>query len=768
MDGAAVIEFLNTNDEFLDKYVTDHVSTATLDRWMMKKLRNERGSDANVSVCRWKHCVHTDRGKMLEEITASIMDHPTQEQVLFELGRCISAAVGVDAFRMFKVQLNDIEKVEYLIKSEMDTEVVVKQLEDSYCSLVLDMALNTEAVRFNDGTLGVKKLGLGNIKHAMFQPIPHFNDETVAVLLMCRNDHMFYEEDARICSSYLVWGGIALHYAKLYHDMQLQRQLGDFLLTVVKSIFQDMVSMETLVTKVMSFAQKLVDAERASLFLVDTKAQELYATLFDVGNNAPEASNSSSDSVNSLKRGIRFPLGTGIAGHVAKTGEIMNIRDAYEDSRFNRTVDLLTGFKTKTILCMPIYIRNNIIGVVQMVNKKVGNFTKQDEKAFEMFAVYCGLALHHAKLYHKISRSEQKYKVALEVLSYHNRCADEEVRLALCDVLKPRCLDLNEFRFSPFIMDDQMKATHAIHMFIDLFELTNFDTHELLKFVLTVRKNYRRVPYHNWTHGFSVANSIYNILIRINVFTRNERLALFIGCLCHDLDHRGKSNKFMSDIESPLAAIYSTSTMEHHHFNQTVTILQQDGHNIFRQLSHSDYKQVLGLLKHCILATDLALFFPNKAKLESLVRDDQFQWDNQEHRNVLLAVSMTAADLSASAKPWDVQVETVKVIFQEFYQQGDEERAAGREPQPMMDRERPEQQANSQVGFLNSICIPCYSLLYDLMPETKPLLDMCKENLERWRDIEREVTQIMEQSKKQKRELVLPENLYLRIEKEEE
>lgn len=62
-------------------------------------------------------------------------------------------------------------------------------------------------------------------------------------------------------------------------------------------------------------------------------------------------------------------------------------------------------------------------------------------------------------------------------------------------------------------------------------------------------------------------------------------LALFIGALCHDLDHRGKNNKFMLDTESPLAAIYSTSTMEHHHFNQTVTILQQVSifqHNKFR------------------------------------------------------------------------------------------------------------------------------------------------------------------------------------------
>ena len=66
---------------------------------------------------------------------------------------------------------------------------------------------------------------------------------------------------------------------------------------------------------------------------------------------------------------------------------------------------------------------------------------------------------------------------------------------------------------------------------------------------------------------------------------------MFIGALCHDLDHRGFNNKFMIDIGSPLAAIYSTSTMEHHHFNMTIIILQHEPNNIFRKLSSEEYKQ---------------------------------------------------------------------------------------------------------------------------------------------------------------------------------
>lgn len=100
---------------------------------------------------------------------------------------------------------------------------------------------------------------------------------------------------------------------------------------------------------------------------------------------------------------------------------------------------------------------------------------------------------------------------------------------------------------------------------------------------------------------------------------------------------------------------------------------------------------------------------------------------------------MTASDLCASAKPWDIQVETVKVIFEEFYQQGDAERAVGRKPIPMMDRNQPDQQAASQVGFLMGICSPCYTLLNNLIPETKPLLNMCQSNLHRWQEIDKKI-----------------------------
>ena len=85
-----------------------------------------------------------------------------------------------------------------------------------------------------------------------------------------------------------------------------------------------------------------------------------------------------------IKYTLRFPIGKGIAGFVADTAQTLNVKRAYEDERFNPAIDEQTGYKTKSILCMPIHIRGTVIGVIQMINKKSveGMFTRV-KKEFE-------------------------------------------------------------------------------------------------------------------------------------------------------------------------------------------------------------------------------------------------------------------------------------------------------------------------------------------------------------------------------------------------
>lgn len=100
----------------------------------------------------------------------------------------------------------------------------------------------------------------------------------------------------------------------------------------------------------------------------------------------------------------------GIAGRAASSGEVINIKDAYKDSRFNPKVDKETGYRTTCILCMPIKNQDNdVIGVAQIINKREGlqEFNAGDEETFSNYLTFCGIGLTNAKLY---EQSVEEYK----------------------------------------------------------------------------------------------------------------------------------------------------------------------------------------------------------------------------------------------------------------------------------------------------------------------------------------------------------------------
>lgn len=107
----------------------------------------------------------------------------------------------------------------------------------------------------------------------------------------------------------------------------------------------------------------------------------------------------------------------------------------------------------------------------------------------------------------------------------------------------------------------------------------------LCRWVLSVKKNYRPVKYHNWRHALNVAQTMFAMMKTGKMerfMTDLEIFGLLVACLCHDLDHRGTNNSFQTKTTSPLAILYTTSTMEHHHFDQCIMILNSEGNNIFQ------------------------------------------------------------------------------------------------------------------------------------------------------------------------------------------
>lgn len=129
-----------------------------------------------------------------------------------------------------------------------------------------------------------------------------------------------------------------------------------------------------------------IQADRCSVFLYDEQNNELWSKVA-LGMDSQE---------------IRFPADKGLAGHVVKTGKTINIKDAYLDNRFNKEIDLQTGYKTKTILCMPIKnLNQEIIGVFQVLNKLNGEFSEEDEDLLIAIGSSAGIALENAQLFKK-------------------------------------------------------------------------------------------------------------------------------------------------------------------------------------------------------------------------------------------------------------------------------------------------------------------------------------------------------------------------------
>ena len=102
--------------------------------------------------------------------------------------------------------------------------------------------------------------------------------------------------------------------------------------------------------------------------------------------------------------------------------------------------------------------------------------------------------------------------------------------------------------------------------------------------------------------------------------------------LSHDLDHRGTNNAFQLKTDSPLAILYSTSTMEHHHFDQCVMILNSEGNNIFQALSPSDFRTVMNVVECAILSTDLAMYFKKRESFLELIENGEFDWQSDEKK----------------------------------------------------------------------------------------------------------------------------------------
>lgn len=188
-----------------------------------------------------------------------------------------------------------------------------------------------------------------------------------------------------------------------YHFMQeLERSTHHLLVAVDKleqiieasKLINSALNLDELLKVILDTALKIVDGESGTVYLLDRRRRELWSKVLEA----------------SKPLDIHLPIGKGIAGFVGATGDTLNIPDAYLDARFNPEVDKRTGYHTKTILCMPMKNKDGeIVGVFELLNKRDGTFTSEDENTIKALSVHAAIAVEKARLY-----EEERDMIALE------------------------------------------------------------------------------------------------------------------------------------------------------------------------------------------------------------------------------------------------------------------------------------------------------------------------------------------------------------------
>jgi len=156
------------------------------------------------------------------------------------------------------------------------------------------------------------------------------------------------------------------------------------ILLEVSNALASHVRLDDLLATIISKTAEVLDAERATLFLYDSARNELWSKTAD----------------HLEIKEIRFPVGAGIAGDVARTRSVENIPDAYADARFNRAFDRQTGYRTRSVLSMPLIGSDDeLVGVIQVLNKRgQARFDREDESLLQGLTAHISVAIERAHL----------------------------------------------------------------------------------------------------------------------------------------------------------------------------------------------------------------------------------------------------------------------------------------------------------------------------------------------------------------------------------
>uniref|UniRef100_A0A672IPJ8 Phosphodiesterase n=1 Tax=Salarias fasciatus TaxID=181472 RepID=A0A672IPJ8_SALFA len=236
----------------------------------------------------------------------------------------------------------------------------------------------------------------------------------------------------------------------------------------------------------------------------------------------------------------------------------------------------------------------------------------------------------------------------------------------------------------------------------------------LTEFLSALERGYCKYnnPYHSHVHAADVTQTLHCLLLRsglVHWLTELEVMASLFAAAIHDYEHTGTTNNFHIHTKSEFALIYNDrSVQESHHLSAAFHLLQDEQMNIFTNLTREEWMELRSLVIEMVLATDMSSHLLQVKAMKSCLQQQE-----RVDKAKALSLLLHTADISHPSKPWALHSRWTKALMEEFFRQGDREAELGLPFSPLCDR-KSTLVAESQIGFIDFIVYPTFSLLTDM------------------------------------------------------
>ncbi|KAH0788625.1 3'5'-cyclic nucleotide phosphodiesterase family protein [Histomonas meleagridis] len=494
--------------------------------------------------------------------------------------------------------------------------------------------------------------------------------------------------------------------------------------TIINPINGD--DLKSILYNVIQSAKIVSQSENGTIFLVDEVFHLLTTYVVD-GPKLPST----------------FPISHGVAAHSVETKKPIIVNDAYHDPLFNKTADLENGFKTRSILSIPIISSvGKVIGVLEMINKKNDNYNEEDIKLVQIFANIASFNLENNtnKKIAKYGKCEFEMEKLISETELDLYVTPK--KLSITEQEKQSLVSLNFFCIE-WNGIGLFKAAFFIFNNFGLLEKFKISNKLFFNFLFKLRETYNDVPYHNWIHAIDVLQYVsYQIITAkfYDILTSYELLSICIAAICHDANHKGLNNPYNEKAETPIGILYKEqSVMEMHHCAMTSYILSHDECNLLYNISESEVIKIYKNIFKLILATDMAHHFKLLKNANDIMDQGPINLSNESHRLMTMTMLIKVADISNVSRPFPIAEKWCDVLAEEFWRQGDLEIAHGWGPSSDLNNRAIKDKAKGQIGFYSFVCLPLYNAVGRMLPELQINADKVNENLEVWKERQREI-----------------------------